>query len=489
MNIVVSLLLIYLTEEQAFWILTVFTERMLPGYYTVNMVGAMIDNHVFALMINRFMPVLSDHFKQHSIQISVACLPWFLSLYINFLPLPYALRIIDCFFMEGVKILFQVGLAMLKVNGDELLKARDDGELINCLKSYSASLGEAVQHQSTIDGVPTKKPTTRFNQLMITAYREFQNVTQELVFELRREVQMKVIQDMDSYTKRSVVRNLTFSTPFSKDELFYICDQFFGVQFYSMTNKKSSAKIDVAQFRLFFGKLADWANTDPDIEEQESRRTEPKAISGAIIIDKLFTEIFDTDNDGLIDFPAIVKGLTKLTHSSAEDLLHLFFNLHDADNDDNLTKDETLQLSESLLFVTRRHESDKFLTAISGFLNSAISVFEKNQDETGGLSHKSFRGLVNSDEILSVFFSEYMPRSICLFNNKSMVERKVIQKEPSQTSKNIKWIEKLKFKKSESSNTIDQEETRDTKTEIEEEYKSQENMKILDNGNFNFNII
>jgi TBC1 domain family member 8/9 len=32
--------------------------------------------------------------------------------------------------MEGVKILFQVGLAMLKVNGDEILKARDDGELM-----------------------------------------------------------------------------------------------------------------------------------------------------------------------------------------------------------------------------------------------------------------------------------------------------------------------------------------------------------------------
>jgi hypothetical protein len=130
MNIVVSLLLIYLTEEQAFWILTVFTERVLPGYYTVNMVGAMIDNQVFALMINRLMPVLADHFKKYSIQISVACLPWFLSLYINFLPLPYALRIIDCFFMEGVKVLFQIGLALLKVNGDEILRARDDGELM-----------------------------------------------------------------------------------------------------------------------------------------------------------------------------------------------------------------------------------------------------------------------------------------------------------------------------------------------------------------------
>jgi hypothetical protein len=32
--------------------------------------------------------------------------------------------------MEGVKVLFQVGLALLKVNGDQILSARDDGELM-----------------------------------------------------------------------------------------------------------------------------------------------------------------------------------------------------------------------------------------------------------------------------------------------------------------------------------------------------------------------
>ena len=54
------------------------------------------------------MPILASHFKKYEIQLSVACLPWFLSLFINALPLPYALRVIDCFFMEGAKVLFQV---------------------------------------------------------------------------------------------------------------------------------------------------------------------------------------------------------------------------------------------------------------------------------------------------------------------------------------------------------------------------------------------
>lgn len=334
-------------------------------------------------------------------------------------------------------------------------------------------MGEAVEQQSNIDGIPTRKPTTRFNQLMITAYREFQNVTQELVFEMRREVQMKVIQDMDSYTKRSVVRNLNFSTPYSKDELFYICDQFFGVQFYNPTNKKSSAKIDFPQFRSFFGKIADWGNTEPDMEEQASRVSVPKEISGAIIVNKIFTEIFDTDKDGFVDFPAIVKGLTKLTHSSREELMHLFFLLHDSDNNDNLSKDETLQLSESLLFVTRRNENDLYLTSISGFINFAISIFEKT---SRGLEYRDFVDLVQSDEALTLFFTQFLPQSICLFNNKSMVVQKVIQKEPA-IAKNTKWTEKLKFKKSQGPMT-DQEESTDN---LQDDFKSSK-MEILDHG-------
>lgn len=124
MNIVASVLLIYLTEEQAFWILTVLSERMLPGYYSTNMVGAVVDNQVFETLVMdncdrpllshiahtsnsqvaKCMPMMAEHFKRYEIQLSVACLPWFLSLYINSLPLPYALRVIDCFFMEGPKV-------------------------------------------------------------------------------------------------------------------------------------------------------------------------------------------------------------------------------------------------------------------------------------------------------------------------------------------------------------------------------------------------
>jgi hypothetical protein len=76
------------------------------------------------------MPILGDHFEKYDIQLSVACLPWFLTLFINSLPLSFSLRILDCFFLEGEKFLFQIALAVLKANGDDILEIKDDGELM-----------------------------------------------------------------------------------------------------------------------------------------------------------------------------------------------------------------------------------------------------------------------------------------------------------------------------------------------------------------------
>ncbi|KAJ3411856.1 hypothetical protein HDV05_001645 [Chytridiales sp. JEL 0842] len=373
MNIVVSVLLIFVTEEQAFWILTVLSERMLPQYYSTNMLGAVVDNHVFERLVAKFMPILTDHFKKYEIQLSVACLPWFLSLYINSLPLPFALRIIDCFFMEGPKVLFQVGLAILKTNGDAILKAKDDGELINVLKGYFATLGEIVKSS---DPSSTTKTITKFNQLMLTAYREFQALNHDMIVELRKSSQLKVAHGLDTYAKRSIIRNLNFKPKFNKDELLYLCDQYFGVLFYRKHGAPKSHKMDFECFGQYISRLTAWGGIERDLEEQELRvgTAARKPIVGAHILRRFFDVVFDLDKDGLMDFSDAVRGLSTLIHVDLMSRISLFFKLHDVDADGHLNKEELIQVSESLLFLLRRQDGDRYLNSVSGLLQHGFEM-------------------------------------------------------------------------------------------------------------------
>ena len=45
--------------------------------------------------------------------------------YINSMPMIFAFRIVDCFMAMGPKVLFQIGLAILKINGEALLEVTD----------------------------------------------------------------------------------------------------------------------------------------------------------------------------------------------------------------------------------------------------------------------------------------------------------------------------------------------------------------------------
>lgn len=88
-------------------------DRLLPGYYSTSMYGALLDQTILEHLLEKTMPILSKHLKKVDVQLSVACLPWFLSLFINSMPLVYAFRVLDCFFFEGPKVLFQISLGKL----------------------------------------------------------------------------------------------------------------------------------------------------------------------------------------------------------------------------------------------------------------------------------------------------------------------------------------------------------------------------------------
>jgi len=62
---------------------------------------------------------------------------WFLTLYTAFLPFNLVLRIIDIFFFEKFKILYRVGLAILKCKEKEILEAKNMEKVIKIVKDNS----------------------------------------------------------------------------------------------------------------------------------------------------------------------------------------------------------------------------------------------------------------------------------------------------------------------------------------------------------------
>lgn len=216
-----------MSETQAFFLLSIICDRLLPGYYSQTMYGTLLDQKVFESLVEKTMPILWDHLVKSDVQLSVVSLPWFLSLYINSMPLIFAFRVLDVFFLEGPKVLFQIGLAILRINGEELLDAADDGSFISVLKSYFSRLDESAHPRSEN---PKLRAVTRFQELMVVAFKEFAGITQNTISEQRARHKDAVLENIENFAKRTSIRNLgPESKKLSVTDLGFLYDKFYAV--------------------------------------------------------------------------------------------------------------------------------------------------------------------------------------------------------------------------------------------------------------------
>jgi hypothetical protein len=143
MNIVASKLLLHLKEEDAFWLLATVCEQLLPDYYSKTLLGVQVDQRVFAHLVRISLPAVESHFQEIDLDQATITIPWFLCLYQSAFPIHVAARVLDCFFFEGPRFLFMLGLAILKSCQGLLLECRNDEGVVLTMQAFFKGFNES----------------------------------------------------------------------------------------------------------------------------------------------------------------------------------------------------------------------------------------------------------------------------------------------------------------------------------------------------------
>jgi TBC1 domain family member 8/9 len=216
MNIIASVLLLYCDEEDAFWLLATICERMLPDYYNTKVVGAQIDSSVFEDLCRTYLNDIYLKLKELSV-ISYVSLAWFLTLFISAMPFDSAVYLVDCFFYDGAKVMFQMALTILQENKDKILQCEDEGDGIYLLARYMNGI-ESPDRK-------IENATANIKDLLRDSYINFGQITDDDIIKLRLKHRLKVVQNMEESLLNSIARNVSKQCSFNNSQikdLFYI---------------------------------------------------------------------------------------------------------------------------------------------------------------------------------------------------------------------------------------------------------------------------
>ena len=151
MNLITaSLLLVMPTAEDAFWLLTTIIENVLPQhYYDHSLLASRADQQVLRQYVTEVLPKLSAHLNELGIELEALTFQWFLSVFTDCLSAEALFRVWDVIFCfnDGSTFLFQVALALLKLNEPQLLLCD------SAARVYGYIGNEMTDHAISIDGL------------------------------------------------------------------------------------------------------------------------------------------------------------------------------------------------------------------------------------------------------------------------------------------------------------------------------------------------
>lgn len=137
MNFLAACLLMYLDEEDAFWMLSVICEELAEGYYTPGLPGLQVDIRVLADLLRSLHPELWSLLQQCEVPLDLICSQWLMGLFSMNLPLETLFLLWDALFLHGHDILLAAVLAVLSLalENEKFARAEAFEDVVLLLKS------------------------------------------------------------------------------------------------------------------------------------------------------------------------------------------------------------------------------------------------------------------------------------------------------------------------------------------------------------------
>ena len=138
MGFLAALLLSYMDEENAFWMLNfIFKKYGLEEVYMKDFPGLRKRFYIFLKLLQKFFPKIHNKLIELKVFPTMYASQWFFTCFSNCLSFNIVVRIFDCYLLEGEKIIYRVALALLKLKENQILKSKSFESVMEVIKSIN----------------------------------------------------------------------------------------------------------------------------------------------------------------------------------------------------------------------------------------------------------------------------------------------------------------------------------------------------------------